>query len=194
MLAKMAPCGLPSYSSHQSRPVFLKEELFSGRYWIPSYSRVYDHNPGTPLPPSISHPYDIVYSEGEDGNTITWEIYSPCPEEYEVFLDGELLLAGRWGEATLEISVDGLKAGTHNVTIVATVFCGASLRDTVFVTVQPGPTSSTSTTKTTTTAGTSTTSTTVPGTLLGLDMRLLLVLGGIIGLLAVIAIVRSRRK
>ena len=90
--------------------------------------------------PSIDHPSDVVYTEGQTGYTVSWSPMSSSPSDYEVFRDGTSFRSGIWnctGE-TILVSLDGLEIGIYNYTVVVGDTSGNTTKDTVFVTVQDG--------------------------------------------------------
>lgn len=89
--------------------------------------------------PSLNHPDNIMFIEGQEGNSITWQPYDENPGSYEILVDGELHRSGLWNltsEAIVEI-VDHLTVGNYNYTLIVYDVRGNSASDTVMVTVQP---------------------------------------------------------
>ncbi len=130
-----------------------------GAYWIPSTGTVRDHHArvfASDL--EIDHPDDITYPTGTTGHYVTWAPSASCPYRFEVTVDGADWTSGYWDGSPIIVTVDGLSMGAHNVTITVWAMCGASVSDTLFVTVTAG--GPTTTTSTTTTTGTTTTTTT----------------------------------
>ncbi len=86
-------------------------------------------------PPTIDHPPDITYDEGETGYSITWSPYDLSPASYAVYLDGVLIKSNSWNSSseTITVSVDGHTPGSYNHTIVVTDMDGYTALDTVFV-------------------------------------------------------------
>jgi hypothetical protein len=89
--------------------------------------------------PVLTHPDDVEYTEGDQGNEITWTLNDLYPDRYQIHLDGELLQAGAWNSTgeSLILSVDGFLVGIYNVSISAIDGSGNSAVDYVTVTVQP---------------------------------------------------------
>ncbi|MFW9870508.1 MAG: hypothetical protein ACFFEL_12855, partial [Candidatus Thorarchaeota archaeon] len=112
-------------------------------------------------PPTINSPTDIVYNQGETGNSITWSPIDLHPESYEIYRDSVLIRTGAWNSSSesISISVDGLTQGEYNYTISVSDIGGNSIADQVIVTVQP---STTPITTTTTSQPTQTTTTESP--------------------------------
>jgi hypothetical protein len=93
---------------------------------------------------SLSHPSDIDFWEGTSGHTIVWTINfqemdaPPDWISYDVFDNGRLHLSDEWnrGEpAQIEVSLDGLTQGLHNMTLVVYNPDGSTSVDEVFVLV-----------------------------------------------------------
>ncbi|MFW9813318.1 MAG: hypothetical protein ACFFF9_12730, partial [Candidatus Thorarchaeota archaeon] len=112
-------------------------------------------------PPTIDSPDDIVYNQGETGNSITWSPNDLHPASYEVYRDSVLIRTRAWNSSSesISISVDGLTQGEYNYTISVSDIGGNSITDQVTVTVQP---STTPITTTTTSQPTQTTTTESP--------------------------------
>jgi len=138
--------------------------------------------------PTIDNPSDIGYTEGETGNTITWNPDDLHPLNYELFRDGVSLSSKVWGLPleSIIIPVDGLSPGDYNYTIVVTDVGGNSVSDSVIVTVEAQPTS------TTTTTTSSTTTSTIPlGDQSG--MVIMIVAGaGVIVIVIILIVVKKR--
>lgn len=121
-----------------------------------------------PLPPSINHPIDIVYYEGNNDSAIEWTPDDVSLFYYEIFKDGALIVSHVWGfdESTIvSIYVGELPVGVFNYTIRVFDKIFLASIDTVIVEVLEVTTTTTTTTTTnTTTTTTTTTSTTSPTT------------------------------
>ncbi len=109
--------------------------------------------------PIIDSPADVVYFEGDTGNSITWNPSDLHPVSYEIFRNGVLIKSGMWNSSSesIVVSVDGLALGVHNYTLVVIDIGNNSALDQVDVVVQV------STSSTTTTTNTQPTQTTTPG-------------------------------
>jgi hypothetical protein len=109
--------------------------------------------------PIIDSPADIIYFEGDTGNSITWNPSDLHPMSYEIFRDGVSIRSGMWNSSSESITtvVDGLTFGVHNYTIVVIDIGANSAFDQVDVVVQA------STSSTTPTTSTQPTQTTTPG-------------------------------
>ncbi len=85
--------------------------------------------------PTIDHPADIIYDEGETGNSITWTPYDASPESYVVYFEGVVIKSNSWNasDETINVSVDGLSPGSYNYTISVTDTDANTVLDTVFV-------------------------------------------------------------
>jgi hypothetical protein len=89
-------------------------------------------------PPSVDHPSDIQYSEGETGNSIIWTPADIYPGIYEILRNGSVMRSGGWDES-ITIPIDNLLPGGYNYTIVVYDESGNYATDTVLVRVMPGP-------------------------------------------------------
>jgi len=91
--------------------------------------------------PTITHPYDIIYTCGYTGHTIWWTVYdsSTITRTYTIYVNGSSLTTGTWTTGnSFSRSVDGLAIGFYNYTIVATDGYGGTVQDTVIVQVLNG--------------------------------------------------------
>ena len=98
---------------------------------------VWGTEPGVTNPtPTISHPSDISYQEGQTGNSISWTATDDNPTTYTITQNGAQIASGSWSSgSSISINVDGLSAGTYTYT--CTVFDGNSqtVSDSVTLTV-----------------------------------------------------------
>ncbi|MFW9965414.1 MAG: hypothetical protein ACFFCX_17710, partial [Candidatus Sifarchaeia archaeon] len=105
--------------------------------------------------PIIDSPADIVYNQGDTGNSITWNPSDLHPMSYEIFRDGVSIQSGMWNSSSesIVVVVDGLTLGVHNYTLVVIDIGTNSALDQVDVIVQASttPTTNTQPTQTTTT-------------------------------------------
>jgi hypothetical protein len=87
--------------------------------------------------PTINNPNDVTYTEGEVGNSITWQALDDNPRAYEVVRNGVVIKAGLWNSSSEQIivSVDGLASGLY--TYLLSVFDAGNhvMSDSVLVTV-----------------------------------------------------------
>ncbi len=89
--------------------------------------------------PSITHPADVTYTVGRNGNTISWTITDVTTNicTYTIYCDGTLIATGSWTSGIpVTISVDGLARGMYNYTIVVTDGLNGSAQDTVIIPVE----------------------------------------------------------
>jgi|GEM_PF-2007347 len=90
------------------------------------------------VPPSVTHPADVVYSYGVSGNSISWTVTdtSVGTTSYRILRNGTQVGSGTWvSGAPVNINVDGLFVGSYNYTIVASDGLDGSVQDEVIVTV-----------------------------------------------------------
>ena len=87
--------------------------------------------------PTIDHPADIEYDEGELGNSIIWDPEDSYPVNYQIIRDEIVIKSGLWNSTleTISISVDGFGPGIYNYTLVVYDVGGNTETDTVFVVV-----------------------------------------------------------
>ncbi|MHA2100771.1 MAG: hypothetical protein ACW99A_19035, partial [Candidatus Kariarchaeaceae archaeon] len=82
-------------------------------------------------------PVDLQYSEGNTGNTLSWNTTDSSPGTFEVYRNGTSTGdSGSWtNEDFITINIDGLLKGTYNYTIVVSDLSDNQISDTVIVTV-----------------------------------------------------------
>lgn len=84
--------------------------------------------------PVLNSPSDIIYSEGDTGNTIIWVATDNNPTTYTVYLDGELYTTDTWySGSSIIVSIDGLTSNQYNFTITVRDQAGNVAKDTVIV-------------------------------------------------------------
>lgn len=141
-------------------------------------------------PPTIDHPADIQYVEGTGGHSITWTASDEYPSNWTLLHNGTPAQTGGWDGGAITVSIDGLPAGVHNMTIIVSDVNGNTVADSVLVTV----TSSGITTPTTTTT-TTTTPTTPPFWLPDtITLTIMISLGLLIVVIAAVALRRRGRN
>ncbi|MDF1539420.1 MAG: ABC transporter substrate-binding protein [Candidatus Thorarchaeota archaeon] len=136
--------------------------------------------------PTIDHPPDVTYTEGDTGNTITWTAQDKYPSIYSIFRNDTILAQGYWTDSNpITLNVDGLTAGLYNFTIVLFDSSVNVAFDTVEVLVTDGSSTPSDTTPTTPT--TPTTTNTDP--FLGGDILTILSFSITIGSMVVIVVI-----
>ena len=87
--------------------------------------------------PTINHPEDLTYTEGEVGNSITWEASDDNPRSYEVLRDGVVVREGLWNSSSeqIEVSADGLASGLYSYVLIVFDAGGHTMSDSVLVIV-----------------------------------------------------------
>jgi len=87
--------------------------------------------------PTVNHPADITYIEGEVGNVIAWQASDDNPRSYEVLRDGVVVREGLWNSSSEQIvvSADGLASGLYSYVLVVFDAGGHTMSDSVLVTV-----------------------------------------------------------
>ncbi len=142
------------------------------------------------LKPTVNHPSDIEYTEGDVSNSITWVGSSELPYRYQIRRNGSLVESENWVTNTINYNVDGLADGTYIFSITFYDRAGYSISDSVKVTVLPMAIEPTTTT-TTTTATNETTSSGGGGTL---DSTMILIIVGVVGVVVIIIIIVMKKK
>jgi hypothetical protein len=87
--------------------------------------------------PSIDHPEDRNYEEGEKGNHLTWTINDTNPENIKVYRNSELVEDKDWSGDTIIIGIDGLSVGSYTYNCTVHDKAGNENSDTIIVTVIP---------------------------------------------------------
>lgn len=86
--------------------------------------------------PQLTHPDDVSFTEGTEGQSISWEVTDDNPDTYQVFKSGSITQEGNFSNSTIvTVSLDGLTPGLWNYTFVVLDKSGVSSFDTVFVAV-----------------------------------------------------------
>ncbi len=88
--------------------------------------------------PLINSPADVIYDEGDTGNSILWVATDTNPASYIVYREGVQIETNSWSSGdSIVISVDGLSPASYNYTIVVFDEAGNSAKDEVTVAVTP---------------------------------------------------------
>ena len=69
----------------------------------------------------------ISYEILETGNVLVWDAYAKNPGSYVVFIDGELAYSESWDGGPVELNVDGLAHGFHEVMLAVMHISGHGL-------------------------------------------------------------------
>ena len=89
--------------------------------------------------PTLTHPADIAYNEGETGNEFAWTASDLNPATYSITKDGTEIEAGNWVDGqTFTVDVDGLSYGTYTYVITVYDVDSNFATDTVIVIVGDG--------------------------------------------------------
>ncbi len=124
-------------------------------------------------PPIIDQPSPITYVVNTTGNTITWHAMSFNPDNYTISVNKGSPTSYKWDGETITHNIDGWAIGTYSVNCTIYDTLGRADSSTVAVTVQSFSTG----------GGES-----APEFLIGL------VIIGVVGAIAVVAIVAERRR
>ncbi|MHA1633966.1 MAG: hypothetical protein ACTSUZ_05355 [Candidatus Thorarchaeota archaeon] len=157
-------------------------------------------------PPIVDSPSDIAYDVTTTGHSILWTPTDDHPSEFNVKMNGSVILSGGWDGDPIIIDVDYLGPGTYEYNLTVIDVGGNSVSDVVIVTVSGELLTTTTTTDTT--SETSTTTTTTAGGDLGVPnpgvnedvlttatfSLIMLAMGGIGGVLTLLLIVDRFRR
>ena len=140
---------------------YLKTDGFLANYTVDAYNTTTGADAGeivlerlgieeyreTTDPIIVTHPNDIVYVEGQVGNSITWYASDDYPATYEIYVlpvtNPQILIApfriksGLWNDSSeaITIAVDGLSVGVRDYTLIVHDLSGNHDADTVRVSV-----------------------------------------------------------
>jgi len=159
--------GLTIYSNYtiNVHVEYLKTDGFIANYTVDAYNTTTGADAGeivlerlgieeyreTIDPIIVTHPNDIVYIEGQVGNSITWYASDDYPATYEISVlpitNPQILIApfsvksGFWNDSSeaITVNVDGRSVGTYAFTLIVHDLSGNHAGDTVRVTVIEGP-------------------------------------------------------
>jgi parallel beta-helix repeat protein len=88
--------------------------------------------------PTISNPADVIYVVNSIGNILNWTITDPNVDNpgLTFYLNGSTYGYGGWiSGIPIVVNIDGLSIGTYNLTIIGADGYGASVSDSVWITV-----------------------------------------------------------
>ncbi|MFW9982046.1 MAG: NosD domain-containing protein [Candidatus Thorarchaeota archaeon] len=87
--------------------------------------------------PTINHPDDMIYTEGDVGNSIMWQATDDNPRAYQVVRDGGVVREGLWNSSSEQIVVyvDGLTPGLYSYLLIVYDAGDHMMSDSVLVTV-----------------------------------------------------------
>jgi hypothetical protein len=119
------------------------------KYWfaveaydeVPNYGGLSNSPSASTLAPAptIDHPSSVMYTVGQTGNSITWHPQSQIPDNYTISVNGGSPTSQTWNGSSINVSVDGLAAGTYKYNCTVYDTQGGSASSTITVTVQPPP-------------------------------------------------------
>ncbi|MHA2432515.1 MAG: fibronectin type III domain-containing protein [Candidatus Thorarchaeota archaeon] len=140
-------------------------------------------------PPTINHPQDITYTEGDLGHFIGWIPADANPASFYITRNGVMVISGAWVGDEITLNVDLLPEGLYAFNCTVFDEGGKSASDVVIVVVEAGPQPTTTTTTSTTT--TQTTTDTGNG---GAVLTVVAVGGGTVGVVILLAVLGVRRE
>ncbi|MFX1603890.1 MAG: SBBP repeat-containing protein, partial [Promethearchaeota archaeon] len=100
-------------------------------------------------PPTINHPQDITYTEGDLGHFISWTPADTNPASFYITRNGVMVISGDWLGSDITLNVDLLPEGLYAFNCTVVDQGGNSVGDVVNVVVEAGPQPTTTTTTTT---------------------------------------------
>ncbi|MHA2355944.1 MAG: SBBP repeat-containing protein [Candidatus Thorarchaeota archaeon] len=136
--------------------------------------------------PTINHPSDIEYTEGEIGHSIIWMPADTNPASFYIARNGITVISGAWLGDDITLNVDLLPEGIYSFNCTVMDEAGNAVSDVVMVTVAalPGPDTTTTTTTQPTTTPTN-----------GIDAMTALILGGsVTGVVLVLSLLAIRKE
>ncbi len=107
----------------------------SGTYPIPFSSSV-DRYPSTLTDgtiPTVDSPSDEIFEAGTSGNELVWHASDNYPGRFVVYRNGTVIANRTWCFEPIEVELDPLDVGTHNLTIVVYDGAGNHASDMVIV-------------------------------------------------------------
>ena len=85
--------------------------------------------------PTIDHPADITFVVDTTGNRIIWTPEDDNPSHFEIGSNSSVYASGSWAGSRIVLDLDGLAAGEYTFTILVYDGTGNSASDAVRVTV-----------------------------------------------------------
>ncbi len=104
----------------------------------------------------------LSFEQGQTGNTLTWNSSAANPGVYDVLDNGVSFESQPWDGAAININVDGLDVGYHNVTLIVYHISGHFMSSTTYVNVTAPIVTTTTTTCWSCGTCSSTTSSSIP--------------------------------
>ncbi len=107
----------------------------SGTYPIPFSSSV-DRYPSTltdGTTPTVDSPSDEIFEAGTSGNELVWHASDNYPGRFVVYRNGTVIANRTWCFEPIEVELDPLDVGSHNLTIVVYDGAGNHASDMVIV-------------------------------------------------------------
>ncbi|MGV9103939.1 MAG: NosD domain-containing protein [Candidatus Thorarchaeota archaeon] len=86
--------------------------------------------------PTISHPDNIQFTEGDNDNIIVWDVNDLNPFEYYLLRNGTEIRYREWDGTSIEYPLTNLDVGVYNFTLTIVDKDSNSASDTVLVTVE----------------------------------------------------------
>ena len=83
--------------------------------------------------PTMNHPPDRHIEAGTTGISVVWITFDLYPGSFQILNNGSTMRSGCWNMSVLEVPLDGLGIGTHNITLMLLDMNGNLAEDTVMV-------------------------------------------------------------
>jgi len=83
--------------------------------------------------PTMNHPPDRHIEAGTTGISVVWITFDLYPGSFQILNNGSTMRSGCWNMSVLEVPLDGLGIGTHNITLMLLDMSGNLAEDTVMV-------------------------------------------------------------
>ncbi len=110
--------GTPNSFSIYIGSTFYEDVGLGDPFTDDGWTKVADISVSDPAPPSISHPSDIYYEEGETGQEISWTATHATPDDYFIYQDDVEVDTGFWSSGVpITYDVSGLPIGDYEFEI-----------------------------------------------------------------------------
>ena len=86
-------------------------------------------------PPLVKRPSDLIISENETGNKLTWSIDELNPYNYSIYVNGDILESGLLTTKEISVSLDNLPIGVYEYVFIVHDITGLSHTVKSYVTV-----------------------------------------------------------
>ena len=87
------------------------------------------------IPVFLYEPASVFYAQGDSNIVRNWTVTDDYKVNYEIYVDGALVISNVWDSNTISFDFSGLSEGSHNVTLIVYDLGGNSAASTVEVLV-----------------------------------------------------------